>query len=107
MDPQSSATAGRVYIVGAGPGDPGLITLKGARLLAEADVVLYDDLLDTRLLDLTRPECERVYAGHRGGRVPGGSGSRQDECQKRAPFKNGQFRVFAHVFLASAHSTNT
>ncbi|MCS5616884.1 MAG: uroporphyrinogen-III C-methyltransferase, partial [Pirellulales bacterium] len=74
---------GRVYIVGAGPGDPGLITLKGARLLAEADVVLYDDLLDTRLLDLARPECERVYAGHRAGRTSDDPGSRQDELNDR------------------------
>ncbi len=83
MDSRAAATVGRVYIVGAGPGDPGLITLKGARLLAEADVVLYDDLLDTRLLDLARPECERVYAGHRAGRTSDDPGSRQDELNDR------------------------
>ena len=83
MNPQAAATVGRVYIVGAGPGDPGLITVKGARLLAEADVVFYDDLLDTRLLELTRPECERVYAGHRGGRAPDEPRSRQDELNER------------------------
>lgn len=71
-----------VHIVGSGPGDPGLITVKGARLLAEADVVLYDDLLDPRLLDLTRPDCERVYAGHRGGR-DGGAPTRQTELNER------------------------
>lgn len=78
-----SAAAGCVYIVGAGPGDPGLITVKGARLLAEADVVLYDDLLDPRLLDLTRHDCERVYAGHRGGRQADGPRNRQDELNAR------------------------
>ena len=83
MDSQDAATAGHVYIVGAGRGDPGLITVKGARLLAAADVVLYDDLLDTRLLELTRPDCEKVYAGHRGGRQPEGSRSRQDELNER------------------------
>lgn len=71
-----------VHIVGAGPGDPGLITIKGARLLSEADLVLYDDLLDPRLLDLTRPDCERVYAGHRGGR-DGGAPTRQAELNER------------------------
>lgn len=83
MDSQDAATAGHVYIVGAGPGDPGLITVKGARLLAAADVVLYDDLLDTRLLELTRADCEKVYAGHRGGRQPEGPRSRQDEVNER------------------------
>ena len=60
-------TPGHVYIVGAGPGDPGLITLKGARCLEAADVVLYDEILDRRLLDLARPDCERIYVGKRGG----------------------------------------
>lgn len=83
MDEPSAARAGHVYIVGAGPGDPGLITTKGARLLASADVVLYDDLLDTRLLQLTRPDCEHVYAGHRGGRRPDAPRSRQDELNER------------------------
>lgn len=72
------AAPGCVYIVGAGPGDPGLLTLKGARFLSEADIVFYDDLLDPRLLDLAPTTCERVYAGHRGGR-PADSSRRQDE----------------------------
>ena len=59
---------GHVYFVGAGPGDPGLITLKGAHYLARADVILYDDLLDPRLLDFASPTCEKVYVGKRGGR---------------------------------------
>ena len=59
--------AGRVYLVGAGPGDPGLLTLKGARCLQEAEVVLYDELVDRRQLDLVPPACERIYVGKRGG----------------------------------------
>jgi len=59
--------AGRVFLVGAGPGDPGLLTLKGARCLQEAEVVLYDELVDRRLLDLVPPSCERLYVGKRGG----------------------------------------
>ncbi|MFP6566905.1 MAG: SAM-dependent methyltransferase, partial [Dehalococcoidia bacterium] len=58
---------GKVYLVGAGPGDPGLLTRKGQRCLEEADVVIYDYLVDVRLLDFTRPEAALVDAGKRGG----------------------------------------
>lgn len=56
---------GIVYIVGAGPGDPELITAWGERVLRSADVVLYDALLDDALLELVPPHCERVYVGKR------------------------------------------
>ena len=46
---------GTVFLVGAGPGDPGLITVKGARCLRTADVVLYDRLVDRRLLAMAPP----------------------------------------------------
>jgi uroporphyrin-III C-methyltransferase len=58
---------GTVYLVGAGPGDPELTTLKARRLLAEADVVVYDHLVAPELLELTGPGCERVFAGKKGG----------------------------------------
>ena len=58
---------GKVYLVGAGPGDPGLLTLKGKRCLEEADVVIYDYLVDVRLLDYVRPEATLFYAGKQGG----------------------------------------
>lgn len=51
---------GRVYLVGAGPGDPGLLTLRGAQLLAEADLVLYDGLVNPLLLRLARGRTERT-----------------------------------------------
>ena len=54
---------GKVYLVGAGPGDPGLITLKGLECLAQADVVVYDRLLDERLLDSAPAQAERIYVG--------------------------------------------
>ena len=61
---------GRVVLVGAGPGDPELITLRGARALAEAEVVVYDRLVAPALLDLAPPEAERIYVGKEPGRAP-------------------------------------
>ncbi|MGH9520850.1 MAG: SAM-dependent methyltransferase, partial [Terriglobales bacterium] len=52
-----------VWLVGAGPGDPELLTLKGLRALQAADSVLYDDLANPALLDHARPGAERVYVG--------------------------------------------
>lgn len=54
---------GTVYLVGAGPGDPELITVRGLRLLQEADVVIYDRLAPTQLLRQTLPSAELIYAG--------------------------------------------
>src|SRR5438067_10560642 len=53
----------KVYLVGAGPGDPGLITVKGRKILERADSILYDHLASERLLDLAPPQAERVYVG--------------------------------------------
>ena len=57
-----------VYLVGAGPGDPGLLTVKGARALAAAGVVVYDRLLDPSLLELAPPSARRVFVGKERGR---------------------------------------
>ena len=54
---------GKVYLVGAGPGAPGLITQKGLQCLAKAEVVIYDRLLDEQLLDSAPAEAERIYVG--------------------------------------------
>jgi uroporphyrinogen III methyltransferase/synthase len=59
--------AGKVYLVGAGPGDPGLLTLKGKRCLEEADVVICDYLANPRLLDYTRPNAVQLPVGKHGG----------------------------------------
>jgi uroporphyrinogen III methyltransferase / synthase len=59
---------GKVYLVGAGPGDPGLLTLKGKWALEHADCVVYDFLANEELLAHTRPACERICAGKRAGR---------------------------------------
>ena len=62
-------TAGKVYLVGAGPGDPGLLTLKGRRCLEAADVVIHDSLVDVRILDFAKPDAHLLYTGKEiGGR---------------------------------------
>jgi len=54
---------GKVYLVGAGPGDPGLISEKGLQCLSQADVIIYDRLVDERLLGAAPLEAERIYVG--------------------------------------------
>lgn len=60
--------SGKVYLVGAGPGDPGLLTVKGAQALADADVVVYDRLLDPALVGLAPESADRVFVGKERGR---------------------------------------
>lgn len=60
--------AGRVTLVGAGPGDAELLTLKAVRALQSADVILFDDLVSNDVLELARREAKRILVGKRGGR---------------------------------------
>jgi uroporphyrin-III C-methyltransferase len=64
----SKKSLGKVYLVGAGPGDPGLLTVKGKTLLELADVVIYDALVSDQILDLINPNAEKINAGKRRGR---------------------------------------
>jgi uroporphyrin-III C-methyltransferase len=59
---------GKVYLVGAGPGDPKLLTIKAAELLKEADVVIYDRLVSEEILNLADPKAEKLYVGKRTGK---------------------------------------
>jgi len=60
-----------VYLVGAGPGDPGLLTVRGAEVLRRADVVVYDRLSVRSLLDLAPESAERISVGKAPGREIG------------------------------------
>lgn len=63
----SQKPLGKVYLVGAGPGDPGLMTIKGKTLLECADVVVYDALVSSPILDMIGSRAERINAGKRRG----------------------------------------
>jgi len=56
-----------IYLVGSGPGDPGLFTVKGVRCMGEADAVVYDRLAPEALLRYAQPEAERIYVGKKPG----------------------------------------
>lgn len=60
---KNSSIKPELFVLGAGPGDPELITMKGYKVLQQANAVLYDNLANTELLGLCRPDCEKVYVG--------------------------------------------
>src|SRR6266540_2009756 len=61
-------TCGKVYLVGAGPGDPGLLTVRGLELLRSAQVIVYDQLVNPALLDEAAPTAIKIFVGKRAGR---------------------------------------
>jgi uroporphyrin-III C-methyltransferase len=72
---KKEATFPELYVIGAGPGDPELITVKAYRVLQTADVILYDNLANKELLSLAKPECDQIYVG----KQPYGSYTSQEE----------------------------
>jgi uroporphyrinogen III methyltransferase/synthase len=72
-------SSGVVYLVGAGPGDPGLITVAGLDRIREADVIVYDRLVSERLLDHARGDAELIYVGKIPAHVSGATGAPHDQ----------------------------
>ncbi len=71
---KSNSCSGKVYLVGAGPGDPRLITLRGIECLQQAEVVIYDYLVNPKILDFAPKSAELIPLGHhrtRQGNVAG------------------------------------
>ncbi|MBD5654591.1 MAG: uroporphyrinogen-III C-methyltransferase, partial [Candidatus Eremiobacteraeota bacterium] len=62
-----AAPPGKVWLVGAGPGDPGLLTLKGARAIANCDTLVYDYLASSAIVALAPPDCDKIYVGKKAG----------------------------------------
>ena len=82
-----------VYLIGAGPGDPGLLTCKGRQALSEADVVVYDYLASDELLALARPDAEFIYVG----KIAGNHAMKQGDINKLLIAKAKEGKVVARL----------
>jgi len=107
-----------LFVVGAGPGDIELITVKGHKILQQADVVLYDNLANKELLSITRDDCEKIYVG----KQPYGKHTSQEEIHeliKHYAFTKGKVvrlkggdpfifgRGFEEILFARQHGIKT
>ncbi|MFH1078696.1 MAG: uroporphyrinogen-III C-methyltransferase [Pseudomonadota bacterium] len=93
MPADNTKQTGKVYIVGAGPGDPELITVKGLRCIREADVLIYDHLVSEELLSHAKNSIRLIYAGKQGGDHT----LTQDEINRRLVEEAGQGKIVARV----------
>ena len=84
---------GKVYLVGAGPGDPKLITVKGLECIQQADVILYDRLVNKALLEHAKPTAELIFCG----KSPGKHHLIQDEIHELLVEKAGQGKVVTRL----------
>jgi len=84
---------GYVFLVGAGPGDPKLLTVKGSECIAKADVLVYDRLVAGSLLKLARADCEKIYAG----KSPDGHVLTQEEINRVLVEKAGQGKTVTRL----------
>lgn len=84
---------GFVYLIGAGPGDPGLFTLKGQRILGKAEVVVYDRLVSEQILALANPGAEMIYVG----KISGQHALSQDEINELLVKKASEGKIVARL----------
>lgn len=84
---------GFVYLVGAGPGDPGLFTLKGKDVLSKADVVIYDRLVGSQILALAPADAELIYVG----KISGNHAMPQEEINKLLAKKAGEGKIVVRL----------
>lgn len=89
----SRSSQGHVHIVGAGPGNPDLLTMGALRVMHSADVVVYDRLVSDDVLALCRREAEFIYVG----KVPGGASTRQDEINRIMVEKAGEGHIVVRL----------
>ncbi|KAF6510781.1 Uroporphyrinogen-III methyltransferase [Geobacillus stearothermophilus] len=75
---RAETTMGKVYLVGAGPGDPELITVKGLKCIQQADVILYDRLINEDLLAYAKPDAELIFCG----KLPGYHAMQQETINR-------------------------
>jgi uroporphyrin-III C-methyltransferase len=85
--------SGKVYLVGAGPGDPGLLTLKAAELIRTADVIVYDRLIQEEVLAMAKPVAELLYMG----KPLGCHASRQDEINELLALKAAEGKMVVRL----------
>jgi len=93
MPAEKTRQTGKVYIIGAGPGDPELITVKGLRCIREADVLIYDHLVSDELLAYAKDPIRLIYAGKQGGDHT----LSQDEINRCLVEEAGQGKIVARV----------